>query len=330
MSQAQPDLILASSPFLKHQEDTSGIMWHVFISLLPVIGLAAWLFGTSAVLLIAVCTISTLATEWAFTRGTVRDGSAALTGLLLALTLPPSLPLWMAAVGGVVAIVAGKLVFGGLGYNVFNPALVGRAFLQAAFPAAMTTWVAPAAAEVRWQPLSSSLANPGFQGVLDGVTSATPLAAVTGPAAVATFSELAGGRTAGSLGETSAALILLAGLYLAARGLLNWRIPVAIFLSVFVVALALHALVPARCAPPLYHLGAGGLMLGAVFMATDMVTSPVTQRGCWVYGFGIGVLVVVIRVFGGLPEGVMYAILLMNGMTPLINRATQPRVFGED
>ena len=330
MSTRQPSLLLTTSPFLKAREDTAWIMWQVNLSLLPVVAASVYFFGLRALLVIAVATAGALLPEWIATRAkntnTLKDGSAVITGVLLALTLPPGLPLWMAFAGGVVAVALGKLLFGGIGYSVFNPALVGRAFLQAAFPVAMTTWMVQ---QGGFFDLSgATLASPFLQSEVDAVSTATPLAQMKFDAQPTAPSDLLLGTTSGSLGETSALLILLGGAYLAARRVLNWRIPVSIFASVFVFGSVLHWIDPAAYPPGWFHLLAGGLMLGAVYMATDPVTSPITQRGCWLFGAGIGLLVVVIRTFGGLPEGVMYAILLMNAAVPLINRVTQPRIFG--
>jgi electron transport complex protein RnfD len=257
----------------------------------------------------------------------LRDGSAAITGILLGLTLPPGIPLWMAFLGGAFGIGFGKLVFGGLGQNVFNPALLGRAFLQAAFPVAITTW--PVRAESWWSLRGDNFALPLMSpDIPEGISGATPLGLMKFEQTATPGWDLVLGTTGGSLGETSGLIILLCGLYLAARKHLDWRIPASILGSVALLSVILHGLDAARYPGPIFMLFSGGLMLGAVFMATDMVTSPVTHRGCWIFGAGIGFLVVVIRIWGGLSEGVMYAILLMNALVPFINRATQPRIFG--
>jgi len=259
-------------------------------------------------------------------RGPIRDGSATITGLLLGLTLPPGMPLWMVVLGSVAAIGIGKALFGGLGQNVFNPALVGRAFLKAAFPTAITTrpQVGGPFLALRGDnfavPLMSAQAP-------DVITQATPLGRMKFEQVGTDLGSLFFGNTGGSVGETCAVLILLLGAYLAWKQYLNWRIPASILLTVAVFTGIMHALGVIEQGP-LFMLFSGGLMLGAVYMATDMVTSPLTHRGCWIFGIGIGVLVVLIRVWGGLPEGVMYAILLMNALVPFINQATQPRVFG--
>ena len=303
-------------------------MWSVVASLVPIVAVATYFFGPSALLVIAAATLGAVLTERVFGRsGTLLDGSATITGLLLGLTLPAGLPLWMAFVGGVFGIGFGKLIFGGLGQNVFNPALLGRAFLQAAFPVALTTW--PARTGEWWSLAGNNFAAPLMSGtVVDAMTGATPLGLMKFERQTTALADLALGSTGGSLGETGAIVILLGGIYLALRKHLNWRIPASILLTVAVLATPLHMVDATRYPGAAFMLLSGGLMLGAVYMATDMVTSPVTDPGCWVFGVGIGTLVVIIRLWGGLAEGVMYAILLMNALVPFINRATQPRVFG--
>lgn len=320
-------LTIAASPHIKAPASTGRIMWSVVWSLLPITIAAIWLFGIGALLVITAAIGGALLTERALgPGGSLRDGSAAITGLLLGLTLPASLPVWMAFLGGVIAIGVGKLAFGGLGQNVFNPALIGRAFLQAAFPIAITTWPKPLQG---WSTLyPSNLALPLMKAeTADLITAATPLGLMkfeqTGTASAPLFF----GTVGGSLGETSALLILLGGAYLAWNRYLNWRIPVSIFATVAIFAAVLHAINGKFPSAP-FMLFSGGLMLGAVYMATDLVTSPITHAGAWLFGIGIGLLVVLIRVWGGLPEGVMFAILLMNTMVPTLNRLTQPRVFG--
>ncbi|MFW6205599.1 MAG: RnfABCDGE type electron transport complex subunit D [Gemmatimonadota bacterium] len=327
-----PRLRLMASPHLHAQDSTARIMWSVVATLVPILMAATYFFGVGALLVVGASTLGALLTERIFgPGGALRDGSATITGLLLGLTLPPGFPLWMAFVGGAFGIGFGKLLFGGLGQNVFNPALLGRAFLQAAFPTAITTWPAArtAAEGASWLQLRGDLFAAPMMGVgeVDVVTQATPLGLMKFEGQATDVLNLLIGTTGGSLGETSAVLILLGGGYLAARNYLNWRIPIGIFATVAVLSGALHALNPAYPGP-LFMLFSGGLVLGAVYMATDLVTSPVTNKGAWVFAFGIGVLVVAIRVWGGLPEGVMYAILFMNALVPFIEQATQPKVFG--
>ena len=273
-------------------------------------------------------------TEWMFNDGenrydSLRDGSALLTGLLLGLTLPPGLPLWIAFLGGMAAIGFGKVIWGGLGHNLFNPALVGRAFLLATFPIAMTTWNILSPDGGFFQINATNLALPFMHlDPADGVTAATPLGMLKFQHEVAPLSDLILGKTTGSLGETSGLLIALGGIYLWWRRDFDWRIPVSIILTVMVFSACLNFFDKPNFPTPLFSVFSGGMLLGTFFMATDPVTSPITPRGTWIFGIGVGVLVVLIRVFGGLPEGVMYAILLMNAATPLINRFTQPSVFG--
>ncbi|MCA8975953.1 MAG: RnfABCDGE type electron transport complex subunit D [Planctomycetes bacterium] len=317
-------------------------MFNVVLALLPVTAFAVYAFGLTALLTLITATGACVLAEHLVCRlngkpTTIGDWSAVITGLLYGLSLPPGLPLWMTAVGGVIAIVLGKALFGGLGSNPFNPALVGRAILQAAFPVAMTTW--PVAVADRFTSLPSSLlAWPFMAPTYDGLSGATPLALwkfdhqLTATADL--FFGLGSGAsgelvfTAGSTGETSALLVLLGGAWLVARRMMNWRIPLAIFATVFVFCGILETIDPARYAGPMFMLLSGGMMLGAVFMATDMVGSPMTHMGCVVHGIVIGVLVVVIRVWGGMPEGMMYAILLANALAPHIDGLIRPRVYG--
>ncbi len=322
--------IVTASPHIKAADDTPTIMWSVVMSLAPVVASAIYFFGPSALLVLLASAAGALAPEALLgTRGarSLRDGSAVITGVLLGLTLPPGIPLWMAFLGGAFGIGFGKVVFGGLGQNVFNPALLGRAFLQAAFPVAITTW--PARASDWWSLRGDNFALPLMSPeVPDSLSGATPLGLMKFEQTTTSSLDLILGTTSGSLGETSGLIILVCGVYLAARKHLEWRIPVSILASVALFSVILHAIDAAHYPGPVFMLFSGGLMLGAVFMATDMVTSPVTHRGCWIFGVGIGFLVVTIRIWGGLSEGVMYAILLMNALVPFINRATQPRIFG--
>jgi len=331
-------LVLSTSPFVKRPVDTPMIMRHVTYSLLPAVAAAVYFFGISALLIIVTCVGGCMLTEWLMTgrgslrqsdtRSTIADGSAMVTGLLLALTLPPALPLWMALLGSVVAILLGKTLFGGLGQNIFNPSLVGRAFLQACFPVALTTWT-PYGGLGRFMTLSGdTFALPFAKSSVDAVTAATPLAQMKFESVPTAVTNLFFGSIAGSLGETSSILLLLGGAYLAYRKFLNWRIPLGIFITVFALASLLQLFGGDKYPSGTFHLFSGGLMLGAIFMATDPVTSPVTPRGSWIFAAGTGILIVAIRQFGGLPEGVMYALLFMNALTPLIDRYTQPRIYG--
>ena len=297
------ELIVTSSPHIRAQNSVPKIMWSVVIALLPAVFAAVYFFQARAISVVLAAVVGAVLTEYIFQRVRnkkimIKDGSAVVTGLLLALTLPPSIPLWTAFFGSVVAIGLGKQVFGGIGQNPFNPALVGRAFLTASYPVLMTTWT------------------------VDGVSSATPLSQMKMEGIATDTWNLFVGQIGGSLGETSAIALLLGFSYLLYKGYVNWRIPLAMVGTVFLGTFAFGS-------DPIFHLFAGGLMLGALFMATDMVSSPTTKLGRWIFGLGAGLLVVIIRLWGGYPEGVMYSILLMNTAVPLINRYTRPRSLGE-
>ena len=321
-------LVITASPHLKGRDTTARIMWTVVATLVPIAGASIYFFGPSALLVIVASMIGAFLVEHFLGKGgTLRDGSAAITGLLLALTLPPGTPMWMAALGGAFAIAFGKLIFGGLGFNAFNPALLGRAFLQAAFPTALTTW--PKFGGSWWALRGDTFALPFMHPHETAVvTAATPLGLMKFEGKSTALSDLLLGTTGGSLGETAALLILVCGAYLALKRYLDWRIPSSVLGTVAAFAALLHFANATRYPSAAFMLLSGGLVLGAVYMATDPVTAPVTKAGRWAFGIGIGVLVVVIRIWGGLPEGVMYAILLMNALVPFINRLTRPRVFG--
>jgi len=329
-----PKLLLQSAPLLRQGMTTPAAMRDVWLALLPATLAALWYFGLAALLVLAASIAGAVLTEWLFTPKqeraiTLRDNSAALTGLLLGLTLPPGLPLWMAFVGGMVGIGLGKLIWGGLGANLFNPALVGRAFLLATFPSAMTTWVRQSGPAEFFTVHASNVALPLMHGqVNDAITSATPLNLMKFTQQGTDITDLFIGNTSGSLGETSALLLLLGGIYLFLRRDLDWRIPVGILATAALFSGVLSMVDAEKYPSPLFTVLSGGMLLGAIYMATDPVTSPITPRGAWIFAVGVGLLVVLIRVFGGFPEGMMYAILLMNAATPLIDRVTQPRVFG--
>lgn len=295
-------LIVAPSPHIRDTDSTEKIMFAVLVALLPVVAAAIYFFRWDAVRVVLLSAATAIATEAIFQRLRkqpirVGDGSALITGVLVGLIVPPSLPSWMVILGAAFAITIGKQVFGGLGQNPFNPALVGRAILTASFAGAMTKWTAP----------------------FDAVTAATPLAI---GAAGSRIPDLFFGSIAGSLGETSAVAILLGGIYLFYKGVLDYRIPVGITAAVVVMSLVTGQ-------DPIFHLLAGSVLFGAVFMATDPVTSPITKTGRWIFGLGIGLIIMLIRTWGSFPEGVTFAILLMNAVTPLLNRWTRPRVYGQ-
>jgi len=333
MARVAKTLEIRTSPHILSGYSVDTIMFNVVLALVPTTLFAIYAFGLTALLTLGTALGSCLLSEhllcrWSGRPSTLGDWSVTITGLLYGLTLPPHLPLWMVAAGGVICVALGKALFGGLGFNPFNPALVGRAVLQAAFPVAMTSWI-PGFAADRFRSLpSSTLTWPFTQPVYDALTSATPLALWKFDRQTTATGDLALGFVSGSTGETASVLILLGGIYLIARNMMNWRIPVAILTTVFCFSGILHWVDPAAYASPVFMLFSGGLMLGALFMATDMVGSPMTSPGCVIYGFVIGAVVVVIRVWGGMPEGVMYAILLGNALSPQIDNLIRPKVYG--
>jgi len=328
---SEKKLYISTSPFIKDETTTPWIMWQVVFTLIPILAVSYFYFGLSAVFITLTAVLSCMLTEWLFDKKrsaySIKDGSALITGLLLALTLPPGFPLWMVFIGGVVAIGMGKVIWGGLGQNIFNPALLGRAFLQAAFPTAITTWSPP---DGRFFELrGTNAAIPLFQGLnVDGMSSATPLSLMKFDHIQTDVKELLIGSTGGSLGETCGVLLLLSLGYLIYKRIIKWQIPVSIIVTVAVISEIFYVIDPTIYPSPLFMIFSGGLLLGAVYMATDLVTSPTTPKGLWIYGIGIGILIVLIRLWGGLPEGVMYAILLMNAATPLINRYAKIRTYG--
>lgn len=307
-------LELTSSPHVHSRWSTKQAMWFVVFALLPALVSSVVFFGPYQLLIVLVSVVFALGTEVCIKKIrkrkiSVEDGSAVITGILLGLILPPNFSLSSTAIGAVFSIAIGKEIFGGLGYNIFNPALAGRAFLQAAFPVAITTWT-----------------KPNF--AVDTITSATPLAAYKFDKVLSQVEPMILGNIGGCIGETSAIAILIGGIFLIAVGVVNWRIPTAMILGMIVFSGIFWILDPVKFANPLFQIIAGGFLLGTFFMATDWVTSPITKKGMWIFGICISILVFVIRNFGGLPEGVMYAILIMNAFVPIINRYTQPKVFG--
>lgn len=300
-----PKLFVSSSPHIRTKETTRGIMLDVLIALVPATVAGIVLFGPGAALVIAVCLVTAVLAEYICCKimkkpNSTGDLSAAVTGLLLALNLPPSIPIWMAALGTAVAIVIVKMMFGGLGQNFVNPAITGRIVLMVSFGTAMTTWSAP----FSW--MSSA----------DAVSTATPLAGE-----VSTVSQLFFGLRGGCIGETYAAALVLGGLYLIVRRVITPEIPV-IFIGTVGLMMWLFGNDPG------IQMLSGGLLLGAIFMATDYCTSPTTMKGKAIYAVGCGAITAVIRQFGAMPEGVSYAIILMNILTPHINKLTAPKPFG--
>ena len=322
--------IISGAPHIHGSESVKKIMWGVVIALIPSFLVSVYFFGLQALVLTLVTVAACLVFEFLINRFLFKracclgDGSAMITGLLLALNLPANLPLWMAIVGSLIAIGVAKWAYGGLGNNPFNPALVGRVFLLISFPVAMTSW-----------PCARALF--GGHTLTDAVTGPTPLGIAKEGLKNGTVSDLAGqlpsyaemffGNMAGSMGEISAIAILIGGIYMLCRKIITWHIPVTFLGSAFIFAGILWMANPEQFMDPVFHLLTGGIMLGAVFMATDMVTSPMTNKGKLIFGVGCGVLTILIRTFGAYPEGVSFAILIMNAFVSLINRYATPKRF---
>ncbi len=326
-----PKLVISPSPHVHSGFSMTKMMWTVVYAMIPAWLVAVYFFGWGAIYLMGVAVASCLFFEWAISKYILKvppslmDGSALITGMLLALNIPTNLPIYIIIIGSLVAIGIGKMSFGGLGQNPFNPALVGRVFMLISFPAAMTTWPLPKALDFS----------------LDGTTGATPLGIIkegvrNGESVsdlmtqIPPLWELAIGNLGGSMGEISAIAILLGMIYMLYKYTITWHIPISMILTVFVFSGIMHWINPDLYAGPVFHLLTGGLMLGAVFMATDLVTSPMSRKGQLLFGVGAGLLTVVIRTWGAYPEGVSFAILLMNGWVPLINRYMKPKRYGKE
>ena len=323
------NIIVSPSPHISKPLSTRAVMIDVIIGLaFPMIA-AGYYFRLYALILISTCVISSVATEWLCNLirknpkplESLGDFSAVVTGIILALSVPPTLPVWAAIIGSVFSIAIGKMVFGGLGCNIFNPAMAGRAFLTACFGVLMTTWTVPATLDAKMPKVSAD-------NTLSAVTQATPLAwskqaikTRTGTKTVNDQIQAAlTGEVGGCLGETSTLALLIGGLYLLIRRTINLHIPLAVLLSAFVFAGIAYLINPDAYICPLTHLTTGGMLLCAFFIATDPVTAPLTTRGMWIFGIGTGAIIMLIRIVGEYPEGVMYAVLLMNAVTPLIDR----------
>ena len=326
-------LIVTASPHIRDTSTTRGLMGNVVIALLPAVLAAGLIFGVQALVLVAVTTLACVAFEYIYEKllkksNTVGDLSAVVTGIILALNMPVGMPLWIAVVGAFVAIIITKQLFGGLGKNFMNPALGGRAFLMLCYPVAMTTWVAPGIGTGAWADL---LGGTKTMAGVDIVSSATPLSADFmhgGLLPDATILDAFVGNVGGCIGEISALALLLGGVYLIVRGVIRARIPVAYIATVAVLTFLFPLGGNDRLVWMTYQLFTGGLFLGAFFMATDYVTSPVTKKGEIIFGIGCGLLTVFIRYFGGYPEGVSYSILIMNCCVWLIDKVGKPGRYG--
>ncbi|PLX10636.1 MAG: Na+-transporting NADH:ubiquinone oxidoreductase subunit D [Marinilabiliales bacterium] len=321
---------ISGSPHVKSDESTKKIMYGVVIAMVPAMLASIYFFGFQAVRVLILASVACIFFEWLIQKYlikgpvTINDGSALVTGILLAFNVPSNLPSWMIIIGALVAIGMAKMSFGGLGRNIFNPALVARVFLLISFPVQMTSWPKPT----------------GFsKGLTDVITGPTPLGIVKeGLGAGKTMSELKNeiptymqyltGQMGGSIGEVSGIALILGGFYMLWKKIISWHIPISMLGTVVIFTGILWGFNPQNYADPAFHLLTGGMLLGAIFMATDMVSSPMTHSGQLVYGFGIGILTVLIRVWGAYPEGVSFAILIMNAVVPLINNGFKPKRFG--
>ncbi|MCL2501609.1 MAG: RnfABCDGE type electron transport complex subunit D [Bacteroidales bacterium] len=325
-------LLVSQAPHLHGKENTRRIMLDVLIALIPAVLVSVYFMGLSALSVFAVSIATCVAVEYLIQRylingpSTISDMSALLTAVLLALNLPPTSPWWMVMIGAVVAIGIAKMTFGGLGNNLFNPALVGRVVLLISFPVLMTDWTVPPSI---------------FRVGADAISGATPLGIIKeGLAGGLTMEQLQGahgfsyqyllwGKIGGSMGEANAFALLLGFAYLLYRKVIRLHIPLTIFVTVALFTGILWLINPQQNADPLFHLLTGGILLGAIFMATDYVTSPMSTKGMIIFGVGIGVITVLIRVYGAYPEGISFAILIMNAMVPLLNMYCKPKRFGE-
>jgi Na+-translocating ferredoxin:NAD+ oxidoreductase subunit D len=314
-------LTISGSPHLHSEQNVKRIMYDVILAMVPAMLISFYFFGLEAVRVTAIAVAACVITEYLIQKYLLRgapsisDGSAIITGMLLAFNVPSGIPSWMVIMGAIVAIGVAKMSFGGLGKNPFNPALVGRVFMLISFPVEMTTWPVP---------------QPGKL-IPDAITGPTALGIVKegGSEALPAYFDMLLGQMGGSLGEVSALALLIGAAYMFARKVITWEIPLSYLGSAMAFAAIFWLIDPATYADPLFHMLAGGMMLGVFYMATDMVSSPMSRKAQLVYGLGCGLLTMLIRIFGAYPEGVSFAILIMNAFTPLLNRAFKPKRFGE-
>lgn len=324
-------LTVSGSPHVYTDSSVRRIMWGVVISLIPAMLVSFWYFGLGAIVITLTAVVFCVLFEFLIQKyilkehPTIMDGSAVITGVLLAFNVPSSLPVWQMIIGCLVAIGIAKMSYGGLGKNPFNPALVGRVFLLISFPVDMTSWPLPIANRLV---LTDAITGPTTLGIVkEGIANGETVSQLYSK--LPDYTQMFMGNIGGSLGEVSAIALIIGGMYMLYKKIITWHIPVSYLLSVFIFTGALYLINPEIYIDPLFHLLAGGLMLGAIYMATDMVTSPMTYKGMLIFGLGCGILTVLIRIFGAYPEGVSFAILIMNACVPLINRGFKPKRFGE-
>jgi len=324
-------LTISGSPHINSEQSVKKIMWGVVIALVPTMLVSFWYFGLGAIIItlssVAACVLFEFLIQKYMLKQTptINDGSAVITGVLLALNVPSNLPIWMIVIGALVAIGVAKMTYGGLGKNPFNPALIGRVFLLISFPVDMTSWPLPL---VNRTTMFDAITGPTALGTIkEGIAKGESVQQLMHN--IPSYTDMLIGNMGGSLGEVSAIAIILGGLFMLFRKIITWHIPVSFLLTVFLFTGILFEIDNTKYVDPVFHLLTGGLMLGAIFMATDMVTSPMSKSGMLIFGFGCGFLTVLIRVWGSYPEGVSFAILIMNAVVPLINKGFKPKKFGE-
>ncbi len=324
---------VSGSPHVHGEENVQKIMLTVIYAMVPAMAVSVWFFGLDALRVMLISVASCMFFEWVIQKYllkgsvTITDGSAAVAGILLAFNVPANLPAWMLIAGALVTIGVAKMSFGGLGKNPFNPALVGRVFMLISFPVQMTSW--PVAKPLFAPAITDAITGPTALGLLkEGIDAGKTVEQVLADPQMPQYLDRLIGNMGGSLGEISALALILGGIYMVIRKVIDWQLPVSIIMTVFVIAGIFHLIDPSHYVNPDFHLFSGGLMLGAIFMATDMVSSPMNMSGKVIYGIGIGLLTIIIRLWGAYPEGISFAILIMNAFTPLINNAFKPKRFG--
>lgn len=323
-------LTVSPSPHIHAENSVQKLMYGVIIAMLPALLISFYVFGIGAIFVTLLAVVSCVVAEYALTKYLLKkepsiiDGSAVITGILLAFNVPSSLPWWAIIIGSLVAIGIGKTAFGGLGNNPFNPALVGRVFLLISFPVPMTNWPVPFIS--RFQFLDATTGATPLAIIKEGIDAGTPISQLT--TEIPSYLSMMIGGLGGSIGEISAVGLILGFIYMLWKKIITWHTPIAMLATIVIFTGMLWVINPERFMDPVFHLLTGGVMLGAFFMATDYVTSPMTTKGMLIYGFGIGFLTVVIRTFGAYPEGVSFAILIMNGFVPLMNKYIKPKRFG--
>ncbi len=325
-------ITVSPSPHMHGKDNVKKLMYWVILALLPAFLVSVIFFGIGALIVTAVSIVACVGFEYLIqkylmkVKPTISDGSAAVTGLLLAFNLPTNIPVWIILIGALVAIGVGKMSFGGLGNNPFNPALVGRVFLLISFPVQMTSWPEPVVSRTQY---ADAVTGPTPLAIIkEGISDGIPVSELMGQ--IPGYFDLFIGRMHGSMGEIGALALIIGGIILLARKVITWHIPVSILATIFVFTGILWGANPEANADPIFHILTGGVLLGAIFMATDYATSPMTPKGMWIYGIGIGIITVVIRIWGAYPEGVSFAILIMNAFVPILNKYIKPKRFGEE